>query len=643
MRKILIALGALVVLVVAVALIVPFLIPADAYVARVAAAVKQATGRDLKIAGKVSFHLLPSIALRADDVTLSNAPGSSAADFATIKTLDVGVKLMPLLSHKLEIDHLTLDQPVINLEVNKAGQNNWSFQPETSVKAPADKPESKADVTKQLQSLSLGAVKISGGTVSYFDAAKNKREQLTKLDANFSLPSIAEKMTLSANGDWNGKTIAVDLTIKNPRDLLQGKGSALSAKIKSDLMTLALDAEAKSATGFSGTIDLSSPSLRQLAAWAGSPVAPGPGLGALDLKSAVTLEGKTLALSNFALALDALKITGAVAVDAGGAKPQIKGSLDLGAVDLNPYLAPANAGNGNVSTAPPAAPTTAGTGWSEAPIDASALKLVDANLALSLTSLKFHTIEIGKSEVVLALAGARANIAFKQLSLYGGNGTGTLALDGANPGIGFQSNLALGNVAVQPLLMAAMGVDRFTGTGNLNLALTGAGRSQAQLMATLGGKAGMKIANGTIKGIDLVAIEHKPLKGLAESSSTAETPFTALTGSFAITSGVASNQDLVLASPALGLTGKGTIDLYHRTIDYRVEPSLPGGIQGGKSGIYGASVPITISGPWSAVSYAPDVSAVVGQKANQMLNKELGKLGGGNSKTGGMLKGLFGH
>ena len=161
-------------------------------------------------------------------------------------------------------------------------------------------------------------------------------------------------------------------------------------------------------------------------------------------------------------------------------------------------------------------------------------------------------------------------------------------------------------------------------------------------MSQLGGTGSLKIANGAVKGIDLVAIEHKPLKGISESASTAETTFTALTGSFTMASGVASNQNLVLASPALGLTGKGTIDVYHRTIDYRVEPSLPGGIQGGKSGIYGTAVPITISGPWSAVSYAPDVTAVVGQKANQFLNKELNKLGD-NSKGTGLLKGLFGH
>ena len=50
-----------------------------------------------------------------------------------------------------------------------------------------------------------------------------------------------------------------------------------------------------------------------------------------------------------------------------------------------------------------------------------------------------------------------------------------------------------------------------------------------------------------------MAIEHKPLKGLAESSGSAETTFTALTGTFTASSGVLSNQDLALVSPSLGL------------------------------------------------------------------------------------------
>jgi len=69
MKKWLIGIAAVVVLLVVVLLVIPFLIPTGAYVDRVVALTKQATGRDLTIKGKISFSLLPRVALEASDVS----------------------------------------------------------------------------------------------------------------------------------------------------------------------------------------------------------------------------------------------------------------------------------------------------------------------------------------------------------------------------------------------------------------------------------------------------------------------------------------------------------------------------------------------------------------------------------------------
>ena len=71
MRKLLIGLGVLVVLLVAAAVIIPFAVPVEVYSARVAALVKQATGRELKIAGPVRLSVLPMLASRR---TMSRLP-----------------------------------------------------------------------------------------------------------------------------------------------------------------------------------------------------------------------------------------------------------------------------------------------------------------------------------------------------------------------------------------------------------------------------------------------------------------------------------------------------------------------------------------------------------------------------------------
>jgi len=97
LKKLLIGLAVLVVLVIAAAVAIPFFIPLDTYKGRIIALVKSETGRDLKIAGPVHFALFPSVALEANDVSLSNPPGAASPNMVQLKTLNVELKLFPLI------------------------------------------------------------------------------------------------------------------------------------------------------------------------------------------------------------------------------------------------------------------------------------------------------------------------------------------------------------------------------------------------------------------------------------------------------------------------------------------------------------------------------------------------------------------
>src|SRR5215472_14034764 len=101
LRRLLIAVGVLVVLVVGAAVLVPMLVPVDAYKSRIEAAVRDATGRTFEIRGPMSFSVLPSLAFRAEQGVLGNAPGGAAPQMVAIKQLDVEVALLPLLSSRI--------------------------------------------------------------------------------------------------------------------------------------------------------------------------------------------------------------------------------------------------------------------------------------------------------------------------------------------------------------------------------------------------------------------------------------------------------------------------------------------------------------------------------------------------------------
>ncbi|MFV2092580.1 MAG: AsmA family protein, partial [Hyphomicrobiales bacterium] len=107
-------------LLVAAAVAIPFLVSTDWIREQIVAAVKERTGRDFTIAGDTSLSVLTGLSLSVGQVALSNPasqPGgdSSGTVFLQIERLDLGLKLWPLFSNQVEVDKFILTRPVLNL------------------------------------------------------------------------------------------------------------------------------------------------------------------------------------------------------------------------------------------------------------------------------------------------------------------------------------------------------------------------------------------------------------------------------------------------------------------------------------------------------------------------------------------------
>ena len=127
LKKLLIGLGVVVVLLIAAVFIVPALIPMETYKGELTARVKAATGRDLTIEGDVTLSLFPTLGLEVGKVAFSNAAGAAEPQMVSLSGMTVALKLMPLLSSRMEVEKFILLAPVINLEIDEAGRPNWDF------------------------------------------------------------------------------------------------------------------------------------------------------------------------------------------------------------------------------------------------------------------------------------------------------------------------------------------------------------------------------------------------------------------------------------------------------------------------------------------------------------------------------------
>ncbi|HXE03407.1 MAG TPA: AsmA family protein [Methyloceanibacter sp.] len=612
MKKLLIGIAVVIVLVIVAAIAIPFFIPVDTYKGQLIAQVKQATGRDLRIDGKMSFSLIPNIALEANDVSFSNPPGAAAKDMAKLGKLQVQLKFWPLLHKDIEVDRLVLVDPTIDLEVDKQGKPNWQF---ASSAAPAQPPAAPAGATApssggtggSLAQLRLDDVRLVNGHVTYVDQRTGDKKELTEIGMKLSLPGLDQPFSADGSAVWNKEKVSLNASFANLRAFMDGKSSGAALKVAAKPVSFDFKGNASGGVPLKldGTVDLQVPSVRQLAAWAGSPLtAPGTGFGPLAISGKVAYAGPKITFSDANLSLDNIKAKGEIAVDTAGARPAIKGQLAVDKLDVNPYLPPENAANA------PAAPSGGGGGatganaksdWSDDPIDVSGLKAGDLEFQLSANAIQYRKIQVGKSALHLDLKGGRFEADLTELALYQGAGKGKVVLDGSGAVPAIDTSFNLNNVQMQPLLKDAAGTDRLGGAGAFDMAVTGKGKSQREIVSSLNGKGDLNLANGVIKGVNLVGMV-KNIASALQGGDAQETDFASLTATYTITNGVLRNNDLALKSAEVPMTGAGTVDLPHRTVDYKITPKLAGAL----------AVPIIVKGPWDHLSYQPDLAGMVG-------------------------------
>lgn len=632
MKRVLIVVGAVVALLVVAVLVAPLLVPKETIRNQVIAQVKAATGRDLVIGGELGISVFPTAGVRIDRVAFANVPGAANRDMVTLSQLKVDVDLVPLLSGNVSINSFVLVEPVIRLEIDRQGQANWDFAgAETPATAPqpgrsgGSAPPASASGSF-LNELRLGDVRIENGTVYFSDARSGRSEEVSKINVSLTLPNLDSRFTGKGGVTWNGEAVELDISVEKPRALLTASASTdAKVALKAKPVTLSYTGAVTggSPLGAEGAVDLDIPSLRGLAAWTKNPLdAPPNTMGPVKIRGLLALAGGTVSFTGADIAFDAIRAKGDVSVDTAGAVPTLAGRLDVAKLDLNPYI-PEKSDGGS------AAPGTGGggaaggqgraadTGWSNDPIDLSPLKAANVRFDLSVQELILRKIQVGKSALGINLTGGKLVANLKELALYQGQGSGTVTVDGSAAVPAIAADMKLQGLQAEPFLRDAADFQRLTGTGAADISVTARGKSQREIVAALNGKGAATFRDGAIKGINLGAMVRNIGSAFLDSQAgrAQQTDFAELGGTFTIANGLLRNNDLALRSPLLRVEGAGTVNLPAQTVDYRIEPKLVADAtgQGGAQQVAGLAVPVKVTGPWSNISWQPDLAGAIQQ------------------------------
>ena len=607
--------GALVGLAVVVAIAAAVLFDPNQLKGEIERVVKQQTGRSLKLEGELHLAFWPSIGASMGRASLSER--ASAAEFASLQSAQLAVRLLPLLRGETVVDQVRLSGLKVNLVKGRDGRFNFD------------------DL--------LGAAAAGGGRPA---ARKQAPESGGGSKVRFDVSGVrVENANLTYQDLKSGQKVAInDLQLRTGR-IASGVPGKLefSAALKTD--EPAIDGKIELSTGYRYEAARNVFKLEGLSSkitLSGSDV-PGKTL-TIPLSGSVQIDlGKQSAHADLAAKLDDSNIRAKLGFE-GIEPPSYNFDLEIDRLNVDRYFPPADEGKG---AAAPARAAKKGAAVADAPVDLSALKGLRARGRLRIGELQVRRLKLAKVATDVRVAGGRAELGPNSASLYQGTLAGALTLDANARRVALKEKLS--DVSIGPLMADLMQRDFIAGRGEVALDVDATGSSVDTMKRSLAGSARLALRDGAIKGINLgeslrkaqALISSKSAQTLSADRAQ-QTDFSELSASFTIRKGVAHNDDLSAKAPLFRLTGAGDIDIGGGRIDYRAKAAVVGSAEGqggrGLDQLRGLSVPVRIVGPFDALKYEIDYKAIAAETAKSRVKEKLQERLGIKPGQGGALQ-----
>ncbi|UWQ34026.1 AsmA family protein [Leisingera sp. M527] len=546
------------------------------------------TGRKLAFGGKVRFTFWPTLGVKADAVTLSNADWAGPEPMLQAERLTIGVAAAELLQGDVRVTEISAILPHLNLATNEDGIGNWVF----GSGAPAS--GGPAASSSGALPLRIEAVDLTGASLRYA-AYGEAPVEMKNIDLSLLWPEPDGTVNARATLRPAGEPVEVDAEIGTFAAFLAGEVSSIGATVT-----------APGGKGrFDGHADINGEASGRLTFGADDALQTGVALGlvlpdALAQKTVFgadvtyTADGR-LSMRDLAVELGGNKLTGAADAEF-NKRPEITAQLRGGALDFSTLAGgTGSSGSGGAAAA----------GWPKDAIDASALGLADAVIDLSFDSLNTGGVILGASTLNLTIERSRAVLKFLPASMFGGQVRGQVVANNRN-GLSVGGKLSFNGIRLERALGETAGYSRLNGEALGELEFLGAGNSVDAIMRSLNGKGWLEAGKGFFTGFDLEQLMRSGGNG-------GSTVFDQMTASYTIDGGNLRNQDLLVLLKGFRAEGKGRIGLGARDLDYLFIPQL---VRAGSDQVL--TIPVRITGPWENPDIRPDLSQALQPKIDEI-------------------------
>jgi len=422
----------------------------------------------------------------------------------------------------------------------------------------------------------------------------------------------------------------------------------LDAKVKSDGRAMSLAVESRLFGGSlklngNGTPGGASPSLAgQLEVSGISPRAALTALGetvdTANPEALTRLTGSTrwrlgrrsLALEQMSWQLDGTRMTGTLGVD-DFESAATRFDIALDRINLDDYLAADTE-------------ETAADDGADVEVPAELIRGLDVKGHLAAAALTVMDLSLTNLDASVTAADGVLKLEPLKANLYGGTYQGTITIDATGAKSRLSLDQQISAVQIGQLLSALVGTDRMAGAVSFNLAGTGVGNTEKELLKALTGNVTFNLSDGVYRGMDIAyEIENAQslLKRTAapERPNRKETPIRALSFSGKMVDGVLGSDDLNAEIPFLKLGGKGGVNLLERTLDYQLNAqvlkSADNAPDSRLKSLAGSIIPLSIKGPMADPKVGVNLQGLVVETVKERARDEIFKRLGINEPSSG--------
>ena len=271
----------------------------------IAAAVKDATGRELRFSGALNVNISLSPGVSAQGITLQNADWAGRDDMLTLDHVEVHLKLLPLIFGQIELSRLEIFGLNLSLQTDRQGKGNWEFELAGGDTPTAADTEPATGDGSLLTAAVLTRAVIRDATVIYTDGVTGDSQQFSIVELIARMDSVSAPLIIDLDATYGNESVELAGEINGLKDLLAGGPLDLDLTVGVLGATVLIDGavgKPLEADGIEMVIEVSGDSLGRLTEFADVQVT---GLGAYRVAAKISGNGESMAVADLDVRLEA--------------------------------------------------------------------------------------------------------------------------------------------------------------------------------------------------------------------------------------------------------------------------------------------------------------------------------------------------